>query len=164
MSTPRSATAPLSPPRRRRPRRREVATIRVRLRVLLRGELLDRLLIEGSDPVSTPELTLRAYQLTRRASRRRLAESIDDVVSSAGVRPRRYSTSPPLAWRAIKAASAALGELSEALREEPVVTARGVALARRLLTDGSGPLYVQTPDGTLLRAVQETSAALAAPI
>ncbi|HXB14189.1 MAG TPA: hypothetical protein VNV44_00465 [Solirubrobacteraceae bacterium] len=136
----------------------------VRLRVLWRRELLDRLLIEGSDPVSTPELTLRAFQLTRRTSRRQLAASLDDVVASARVRSRRYSTSPPLARRAIKLARGALAELADALREEPFVTPRGVALARRLVTDGAGPLYVEMPDGTLLRAVQEASAALAAPV
>jgi len=152
------ATASLSPPRHRsRP------TLRTRLRVALRSWRLDTLLIEGSDPVSTSELTLRAFQLTRPASRRKLASSLDDVVTSARVGPRRYSASPPLASREIKAASTALAELSEALREQPVVSARGVALARRLLTDGAGPLYVQTPDGTLVRAVQEASAALAVP-
>jgi hypothetical protein len=135
----------------------------VRPRVRVRSEALDALLIEASDPASTPELTLRAFQLTRPASRRRLAASLEDVVSSARVRSRRYSSSPPPARLAIKLARGALAELAEALREEPVVTARGVALARRLLTDGAGPLYVQTPERTLLRAVQEASAALAAP-
>ena len=50
--------------------------------------------------------------------------------------------------------------MARALREEPVVAARGVVLARRLLTDGSGPLYVESGDSTLRHAAAETLTAL----
>ena len=101
------------------------------------------MLIEGADPVASEELTLRAYQLSRLSHRRALAASVDDVVDSAAKRRRRSPAAPPLAREGIAAGRPALAELSRALREEPVVAARGVALARRLLTDGAGPLYVE---------------------
>jgi hypothetical protein len=53
-----------------------------------------------------------------------------------------------------------LAELVLAIREEPVVRARGLVLARRLLTDGSGPLYVESSDAALRIAVDETIRAL----
>ncbi len=155
MSTLTSATTRLAAGRRRP---RPIAALLLRLRVLAHRERLDNELIHGTDPVRAPELTLRAFELTHIASRRRLADSLDDAVAAAEARPRRHAVSPPLARRAIRAARATLFELSRSLREEPVVAARGVALTRRLLTDGAGPLYVATPQGTLdaaaLRALE----------
>jgi hypothetical protein len=46
-----------------------VAPLRLQLRVLRRREQLDRQLLDGVDPVTTPELTLRAFQLTRAPAR-----------------------------------------------------------------------------------------------
>ncbi len=140
MSTISSASArlPLS-----RPRDRPLAGAWLRLRVLANRDRLDRMLIEGADPVTSEELTLRAYQLSRLSHRRALAASVDDVLDSAAKRRRRSPAAPPLAREGIAAGRPALAELSRALREEPVVAARGVALARRLLTDGAGPLYVE---------------------
>jgi hypothetical protein len=158
MSTISSASAPLSFPRRRS---RPVAGALLRARVLAHRERLDRMLIEGADPVTTDELTLRAYQLSRPSHRRALAASIDDAVRSAATRRRRSPAAPPLARKGIDPARPALAELSRALREEPVVAARGVALARRLLTDGAGPLYVENGDAALRIVVDETVRALA---
>lgn len=159
MSTPGSAAAHISPARRRRFRRR-VAPLRLRLRVLARRERLDRQLLEGADPVTAPELTLRAFQLTRASARAALAASLEDAVSSAAVRSRRSPTAAPLARSAIAAAGPELRALAQTLRDEPVVAARGVVLARRLLTDGAGPLYAESSDGVLRRAAGEALAGL----
>lgn len=159
MSTLSTASERLTPHTRLRSRR--IASLRLRWRVLIHRERLDRLLIEGVDPVTVPELTLRAFQLSRRSHRIALAASVDDAVRSAPVRRRRSPSAPPLARDGIAAAKDELAALSRALREEPVVAARGVALARRLLTDGSGPLYVEN-GGALRAAAAEARGALAA--
>jgi hypothetical protein len=159
MSTPGSTAAHVSPARRRRTRRRG-APLGLRLRVLAQRGGLDRRLLAGADPVSTPELTLRAFQLTRAASRTTLAGSFEDTIATATERRRRSATSAPLARGAIAAARLELAELVLAIREEPVVRARGLVLARRLLTDGSGPLYVESSDAALRIAVDETIRAL----
>ena len=157
MSAINSASAPLTLPRRRG---RRLAAVRLRLRVLAQRERLDRRLIEGTDPVTSAELTLRAYQLSRPAHRRALAASVDDAVASAAVSRRRSAAAAPLARAGIEAARPELEELSRRLREEPVVAARGVALARRLLTDGSGPMYVESGEGVLRCATGEALSAL----
>jgi hypothetical protein len=159
MSAPGSAAPYISTAPRRRSRRR-VASPRMRVRVLARRERLDRLLLEGADPVTTPELTLRAFQHTRPASRVALAASLDDAVASAATRRRRSPTAAPLARGAIAAARPELQELARSLREDRIVAARGVVRARRLLTDGSGPLYVESGDGALRRAAQAALSAL----
>jgi hypothetical protein len=133
----------------------------VHLRVLARRERLDRQLLKGADPVSTPELTLRAYQLTRAASRTALAATLEASLTSAATGQRRSMTAAPLARGAIESARGELDELARTLRE-PVVAARGVVLARRLLTDGAGPLYVEDADGELARTAAEALRALGA--
>jgi hypothetical protein len=136
--------------------------LRLRLRVLVRGRQLERLLIEGADPVSAPELALRAFQLTRASHRRSLAASLDDALLSAANGRRRSPSAAPLAGASIAAARPALVELARMLREQPVVAARGVAMTRRLLVDGAGPLYVDTHDGALRHAAEQALTALSA--
>ena len=143
---------------------RAPASLTLRLRVLLHRARLDRMLIEGADPVATLELTLRAYQLTRASHRRQIAASIDDAVASAAARRRRAPSAAPLARARISVARSELAELSRALREEPVASARGVALARRILVDGAGPLYVDGGDTALRAAAAEALGALAHPL
>jgi hypothetical protein len=143
---------------------RTPASLPLRLRVLLHRARLDKMLIEGADPVATSELTVRAYQLTRASHRRQLAASIEDVLASASSRRRRSPSAAPLARDGIAAARPELAELSRALREEPVAGARGVALARRILTDGAGPLYVDSGDGALRRVAAEAASAVVHPV
>jgi hypothetical protein len=149
MSTLSFPNVRLSSPRRRG---RRLGTPGLHLRVLLQRARLDRMLMEGADPVAVPELTLRAYQLTRPAHRRQIAAGIDDALASAASRRRRSPAAAPLARGGIAAARPELAELARALREEPVAAARGVAMARHLLIDGAGPLYVDNGNGALRSA------------
>jgi len=154
-----SASAPITLPRRRG---RRLTGLLLHLRVLARRERLDQMLIEGADPLASEELTLRAYELSRPSHRRALAAGVDDAVRSAATRRRRSPAAPPLAREGIGSARAALAELARVLREEPVVAARGVALVRRLLTDGAGPLYVESGDAAVRAAADEAVRALRA--
>ncbi len=100
MSAPGFPAAQISHARRRRFRRR-VAPLWTRLRVLASHESLDRLLLEGTAPVTTPELTLRSFQLTRASSRASLAASLEDALATAPARRRRSPSAAPLARDAI---------------------------------------------------------------
>jgi len=132
----------------------------VRLRTLVRRGRLDSMLAEGADPASSPELALRGQRLTRRAYRRALADSFDEAISVAEGRELRLSAVPPLATREVRAARAALLELSRALRSQRQVAPAGVALAQRLLTDGAGPLYLTSEHDALWHAARRATVAL----
>jgi hypothetical protein len=113
------------------PRGRPRTRIGVHLRVLSHRTRFDEELLGGVDPASTPELRLRARQLTAQRHRRALADSLKDAVLSSerGTAP-RFSASVP------------------------------VGRAERLLTDGNGPLYVRSEHDALWHAAREASAAL----
>lgn len=117
---------------------------RTRLRVLLSRTRLDTLLAQGADPAASAELALRARQLTDAAHRRALADSIEDAIGIADGSSRRLGTAPPLANHEVRAARASLLRLAGDLRDCDRSRAQGVALAQRLLTDGAGPLYVES--------------------
>jgi hypothetical protein len=128
--------------------------------VSVHRDRLDRALLAGADPVTTPELTLRAFQLTRPPSRAALAASLEGAIATAEVRRRRSPAAAPLARQAIAAARPELEALASALREDAVVAPRGVLLARLLLSDGSGPLYADYGPRRLRDATGDTLAAL----
>jgi hypothetical protein len=128
--------------------------------VLLARGRLDELLANGADPADSPELALRAQQLTSERNRRTLADSFERIVAIAeGPEPAR-NASPRLARRDVMACRATLLDLARALRDYADVNPRGVALAQRLITDGTGPLYSRAGDDALWRAAHDANAAL----
>jgi hypothetical protein len=131
-----------------------------RLRARLNSSQLDRRLADGADPAESPELTLRARRLTGRTYRSRLADSLDEAVRVAERREVRVSAVPPLAAREVRASRASLIELALALRGGGPVAPAGVALAERLLIDGSGPLYVTSGHDALWLAARRATVAL----
>jgi hypothetical protein len=134
--------------------------IGLRFRVFLRRARLDAMLGDGISREQSPELSLRASQLTRRRQRRAVANSLEEVLRTAqGDGPRRTAC-PPLARRDIRACRAALLQLAQVLREESEADATGVVLARRLLMDGTSPLYVYGRDDELWHSARRASAAL----
>jgi hypothetical protein len=134
--------------------------IGLRIRVFLRRARLDALLGDRASVEESPELALRASQLTRMRQRRSVADSLEEVLRTAeGDGPRR-TASPPLARRDIRASRAALLQLAQGLREEGEVDVTGVVLARQLLTDGSSPLYVYGRQDQLWLQTRRASAAL----
>jgi hypothetical protein len=131
----------------------------VRVRTLLHRRSLDALLMRGVARHQSAELALRACQLTTARRRRRLADSFDEVMRVADGRGRRLTAVAPLA-REVRAARPALRELEIALRANKEVEPAGVLLARRLLTNGIGPLYFECGNDALWRAAKEATAAL----
>ncbi len=137
------------------------SAIALRVRVLRARGRLDGMLARGADPDSRPELALRAAQLTARRHRAALAGSLEDVVRTADGRRRTRTARPPLAGREVRAARAALLGLALQLRDDGEVHPAGVVLARRLITDGSGPLYIHAQHDALWHAARDAGAALA---
>jgi hypothetical protein len=92
---------------------------------------------------------LRARSLTALSNRRTIANGLRRVVQDAcqGAPISRARISPRRA--AVSAASVELTQLADALARPGPVTARGVAQARMLLTDGTGPLYNSKSPGSL---------------
>lgn len=120
-----------------------------RLSVRVRRRRLDQALARGTPPETAAPLALRARQLTTLSCRRAIAASLRRVVRDTcrGVSPVQARMSPRLIQ--VIAASDELTRLADALASPGPVSARGVAQARILLTDGSGPLYNPNSTGNL---------------
>lgn len=128
--------------------------------VRLHRARLDAILAEGADPAASPELQLRARQLTRPSHRQALAAGFEKALAAAeGPRPRFSSAVAPAKYE-VRAARAALLELCQDLRERPTVAPAGMALARQLLTDGTSPLYIESRNDALWHALRRATAAL----
>ncbi len=137
------------------------STLALRARVLRRRSRLDAMLARGAAAEESPELTLRAAQLTGRRHRATLADSLEDVVRTAEGHGLRRTVRPPLAGGEVRAARAALLGLAYQLRQSAGVQPAGVVLTQRLITDGTGPLYVHAQNDALWHAAREAGAALA---
>jgi hypothetical protein len=133
-----------------------------RLKVVTHRGRLDRELAAGADPSADEALALRAAQLEGPASRAELAMAIERILDAADAPP-TFSASAPLNRPAIRATRPALLALARALRGAEPVRAQGVALARRLVVDGAGPLYAPAPANELARAAGAALEALPAP-
>jgi hypothetical protein len=119
---------------------------------------LDRALIDGADPASSPQLAARAAMLTARSTRSELADGLDVVLASAQRPPSRTRVLPRHA--SVLANAPLLRELSSLLRGPAPLYPRGIARVHRLLTDGTGPMYTSR-DGTALdRELRDARAAV----
>jgi HEAT repeat protein len=119
---------------------------------VLRAPRLDRALAEGADPASEPGLLARARHVTSWRVRRRIARALEQLESGPGIPVRRDQ---------LREADEILAELATALRSRERVSARGVLLARRIVTDGCGPLYAPDhPPAALWWRVREALRAL----
>ncbi|HEV2924542.1 MAG TPA: hypothetical protein VGW98_10940 [Solirubrobacteraceae bacterium] len=118
---------------------------------------LDRALIAGCDPASSPHLAARAAALTELRSRAAIGEGLELLLETAQ-RTRRRGMVLRRGGHVIANASA-LRELVAALRGTAPLYARGIAIAHWLLTDGTGPAYVGGDDA-LARWLLEARAAM----
>ena len=127
----------------------ERARLRDRARVHVSFRQLDEALAEGAPSESSRALALRARQLVARRHRVSLAESYRRLVRDAREpgRRSRWRVSPPRAH--VTASAEELVRLADALGRPEPVAPRGVAEARLLLVDGTGPLYDAAARGRL---------------
>ena len=113
-----------------------------RFAAVLRAPRFDRALAEGADPESEPGLRERAQRVTSWRTRRRVAQALEELERGPGV---------PVRHDQVVEALDLLSELTSALRSRERVSARGVLLARRIVTDGCGPLYAPNAPRAALR-------------
>jgi hypothetical protein len=136
-----------------------------RLLARLRGASLDELLAAGRPPESSGLLAARARAIVTPRSRGLIAASYAHLLLAA-----RRAASSPAAWprsRAVPvcadrvlAAEPAVRELIGRLTATAPVPARGVALARVLLTDATSPVYQRRSPVSLAAALDEATAEL----
>jgi len=115
--------------------------------------LLDARLAAGASPEGDVLIGLRARALVVPARRQRLASDWDRLLTAARDRP--AAAHVPLRRDRIVAAEADIRELQRSLRASAPVPARGVAIARSLLADGTGPVFNRNSRVDLRAAVQD---------
>jgi hypothetical protein len=131
--------------------------LRLRVRVI-RGRL-DRQIAAGRSCESGAALALRVRQLIHPRTRRRVACGLRGVVEYVDrVGLRRDYSAVVIERAAVRAGREAILGLAERFEGSAPVTARGVVLARALLTDGfSSPLFNRYCERTVAEAVWEVA-------
>ena len=99
----------------------------------------------------------RVPKLTAVGERRRLADAYERLVIRAAESP---TLNAPENWRGIRAATPLIARLAQRLREDPEVSAQGVARAEHLLADDAGALYAPHGEQRLVDEVGSTLALL----
>ncbi len=137
--------------------------LRVQLRARSSSPSLDARLAAGEDPLSDPVLYVRARQLTSRRARSKLADNLERAMAHAGTSA-AFGPAMPNNPDASGRARTALRQLVRRLRRDATVHPAGVSLARKLLVDGSSPLYRASSEGALWDAAREALLWLDGPI
>jgi hypothetical protein len=125
------------------PRRLRLRPYRLTDKVASRalGASLDRQLAAGREPEESRLLAARAQDIVALRRREQLAGYWEHVLASAARPAPALRNAAPLRRGPVLAAEPAITELASLLRAPLPVSARGVAMARMLLTDAGGPLY-----------------------
>ncbi len=129
--------------------------MRTRLISRLRSRTLDAR-IRAGEPLDAGEtLARRADQLTSPRARYTIADGLQRAALRAALPVEaKLSTRIPVQREAACEAFRPLTELAHRLRDDATpARAQGVALALRLLTDGTAPLHAPSEPGTLREAV-----------
>jgi hypothetical protein len=121
---------------------------------------LDVELAAGADPAACGQLAAHAAWLTRRATRGRLARSLEHLASAPEWPPSAIRTLP--SRTAVRENRDALLELAGLLRSDRRLYVRGVARLDLLLIDGAGPVFADRRGEALARALELAREALAA--
>lgn len=115
--------------------------IRDRLAARLGPSRLDRALAGGKSPEANAPLALRAQRLTEPEERGSIARDLRRIVREAHEARRPVLNRVVPSRARVRAAREELIRLADTLEEPGPVAAGGVAQARILLTDATGPLY-----------------------
>ena len=113
----------------------------------------DRALAAGADPLANPAIAARAEALRSRREREVLASAIYLVLKDAGRATSPLSMRVPVARDAVRRSRPEPLALAAELRQSADVSVRGVAAARLLVSDGTGPLYCDVGYGALRDAI-----------
>ena len=128
-----------------------------RMRACLRHRLVDHELSDGANPAECPEWAARAAELTKRSSRERAAEEIEQLIR-VGEHPHRVKLGPhPAAARVNREG---LEALAASLRDDAPLYVRGLARLQVVLSDGAGPVYTDRDGRALASELRTVCAAL----
>jgi hypothetical protein len=132
----------------------------VRALARIRPTPLDRRLAAGEVETSDRLLAARAHMIVGRRGRLLLADDWEHLLARARrpIVPR--SPRLPVQAATLLAVEHHVRELIALIRKPAHVTPRGIALARLLLTDGTGPLYNSRRPADLVPALQAAATAL----
>jgi hypothetical protein len=122
----------------------------------LRSRSLDDSLIAGADPGVSTDLAARAARLTSSAMRREVADGLERLATST---PARRLTLVPFR-RSVAVNATELRALAIRLRGPSAVRAPGIAILRRLLTDGTGPAYTDRTGESLAARLHDAREAI----
>jgi hypothetical protein len=123
----------------------------------LQAGQLDSELARGDDPESCEYLAVRAQQLTSAQYRHGLAVSLLRLLDG----PSWPVTTRLVSRTRIATAAAELAELATRLEEPGLLPARGVAMVVQLLSESTGPLYLDHGPDALRDAARRAAQALA---
>jgi hypothetical protein len=127
--------------------------------VKLRGHGLDRRISAG-EPTDNDLLTAaRARDLIGRRYRRKLASCWQDMVRACDAIRSVSDPRVPVSRVQVRQARPEIDELVRRLQSGLPVSARGIAMATLLLTDGAGPIYRRTAP-TLAAVLRDVVAAI----
>jgi hypothetical protein len=125
----------------------------------LQGSRLDERLACGADPAESSALAARADLLLRPRMRHALQAGLRRAVAEARLVQCPRSSAVHVDRAGVGSCGPELLALAAEIGDAGV-RPRGIALARRLLCDGAGPLYSPGAGEELLAAVREARAAL----
>jgi hypothetical protein len=135
--------------------------IQLRVRVALRRAALTARRAEGADPNSTPELALRAHQLTSDRHRRRMARTLRRTVSEARNPSMTRMLVSVVNRSAVLQANDAIQATITRLASPDPVTVKGMAMLEEMITNGmTSPLYGRAEPGAFGRQLMVTRAQL----
>ncbi len=122
---------------------------------------LTRELAEGADSGSSPQLALRAEQLTGNRHRKQLTSTLRRVISEAHDRRPAPARVVIINRAAVLDAEDAIDALIARLSYAEPLRAEGMAIAERMLSNADGsPLYNPAEPGSLRRLVRVATEAL----
>ncbi len=122
---------------------------------------LDHQLAAGCQPQSSHALAIRARQIVSPAGRRETAQHWSHVLDLAVRPPMPLPLHGTLRRGAVAAAAPDVRDMIDVLAGGLPIAARGAALARSLLTDGTGPLHNRRSPLELGAAVREATRQMA---
>ncbi len=102
---------------------------------------LDADLAAGRPPETSPQHAAHARRLATPRMRHALAANWEHLLLTAHGSTGGLSNRAPIRRERVRRAEPEIRNLIAALRATGPIFARGVAIAARLLTDGSGPIY-----------------------
>lgn len=134
--------------------------LRVRILARVQAPWLDLALASGADPSRSPQLERRAAHLLSRVHRIQVVAALRQSRRSAGERIHIGDPRVPVDREEVRIAEAQLVELEELLISPAPIYCRGVVMASRIVSEGSGPLYAPRRRGELRERVAAVLAAL----